>query len=87
MCYHLQPLQTYLFIMKQNNASALSKTLLGRALKFSSENDINLAKYIFDSAHNRKIRHRIRHPIPVGVNGLVDTARYLLSDYNMHNKQ
>ena len=75
--------------MKQNNASALSKTLLGRALNFSSENDINLAKYIhvFDSAYNRKIRHRIRHPIPVGVNGLVDTARYLLSDYNMHNKQ
>ena len=53
--------------------------ILGRALKFSSENDINLAKYIFDSAYNRKI--------PVGVNGLVDTARYLLSDYNMHNKQ
>ena len=48
--------------------------ILGRALKFSSENDINLAKYIFDSAYNRKI--------PVGVNGLVDTARYLLSDYN-----
>ena len=61
--------------------------ILGRALKFSSENDINLAKYIFDSAYNQEIRHRFRHPIPVGVNGLVDTARYLLSDNNMHNKQ
>ena len=37
----------YLFIMKQNNASALLKTLLGRALKFSSENDINLGCLIY----------------------------------------
>ena len=63
--------------MKQNIASALSKTLLGRALKFSSENDIKLAKYIFDNTYNRNIRPRVCHPTPVGVNGLVDTAHYL----------
>ena len=77
----------YQFIIKLNFASALSKTLLGRVLKFSSENNINLAKYIFVNTYNRKIRPRVCHPTQVGVNGLVDTARYLLSDYNMHNNQ
>ena len=64
----------------------VSKTTVGRVYKFCDLYSINFTKYILKKDYNVCTRQRINSPIPNGTNGVIDTIRQLLSDYNDNNR-
>ena len=59
---------------------------MGRVLNYTSCKNVNLLKYVFNDCCRRMAKKNSSH-IKNGQNGLVDTIRYLLSDYKKQNEQ
>ena len=76
----------YTYILNEN-LSLINNTLMGRVLNYTSRKNVNLLKYVFNDCYRRMAKQKLSSHVKNGQNGLVDTIRYLLSDYKKQNKQ
>ena len=76
----------YTFLLTKSHDSG--KTLVGRSYLYANDNNINIVKYVFNNAYRTRIKNNLSLPIPVGINGMVDTVRSLIfTDFNQRNRQ
>ena len=75
----------YSFLLKCN-MNKIAKTSMGRVYKSCALKNVKFAKYVFNSAYRRKMTNEICATVPMGSNGIVDSARCLLHDYNNVNR-
>ena len=73
----------YSFLLsKTKNSKTLEKTLVGRAYMAAQHHSVNLYQYIFNNSYRKQCKHRFNIGVRPGQDGMVDSIRYLLSDYN-----
>ena len=63
------------------------KTVAGRAIQYCDQYNINLTKYILSDDYQTTIKKSLNTDIPAGVNGLVDSVQFLLSDFNATSRK
>ena len=74
-----------------NNVYINNPTLVGRAVQFCSDNDIDVLKYVFNDSNSKHVQNHITNNIDMRNNtsGVIDTIRYLLYynnyDWQKHN--
>ena len=56
-------------------------------LNYTSCNNVKLLNYVFNDCYRRMAKQKLSSHVKNGQNGLVDTIRYLLTDYNKQNEQ
>ena len=73
----------YSFLLsKTKNSKTLEKTLVGRAYMAAQHHSVNLYQYIFNNSYRKQCKHRFNIGVRPGQDGMVDSIRYLLSDYS-----
>ena len=65
----------------------LCNTLLHRVLSTCKNEHIDFTKYVLDQSYVRKVKCMISNKISNGQNGLVDSVRALLLNYNANNRR
>ena len=70
----------YLYLIGKHN-NIIDKTLYGRSLQFSKTNNFHLFQYIMNCEKDKHLRE-IFPPVKNGLDGIVDTVRFLLDSYH-----
>ena len=78
----------YCELLNTRSSPMNNKTLVGRAVQFCSDNDIDVLKYVFNDSYSRHVQNDIINNMNMGNNtsGVIDTIRYLLY-YNNYDWQ
>ena len=63
------------------------KTVAGRAIQYCDQYNINLTKYILSDDYQATIKKSLNTDISAGVNRLVDSVQFLLSDFNATSRK
>ena len=65
------------------------RTLVGRSVKFASDNNFDLHRYIFDDTYTKVIKSKLygKYIVKHGKDGLIDTIRHLLSNCDNDNRR
>ena len=66
----------------------MHKTLFGRVCDHLQTNGItcDIVKYVLDDGYRSSVKNNMTKIVKDGTNGLVDSARYLIHDYNTENR-
>ena len=76
----------YCYLLCTANKNHVNKTLVGRVLKCCKESNINIFNYLFDNEYRMIKKKYLGKYLPDGVNGVVDTLRYLFKNYTSCNR-
>ena len=71
----------YCYLLCTANKNHVNKTLVGRVLKCC-----NIFNYLFDNEYRLIKKKYLSKYLPDGVNGVVDTFRYLFKNYTSYNR-
>jgi hypothetical protein len=75
----------YIYLMKCDS-NFLTKTLIGRSLKLCNEMGITFPKYVIDESYATMSKRCINSNVPSGANGVVDSIRNLLTNYDVNSR-
>ena len=75
----------YGYLLKCKNPK-IKNTLIGRCRAICENFNIQMYKYILNSEYAVTVKKTCSHNILSGVNGIVDTVRTLLTDYDIYNR-
>ena len=78
--------QFYSYLLCTVNKNHVNKLLVGRVLKCCKESNINIFNYLFDNEYRMIKKKYLSKYLPDGVNGVVDTLRYLFKNYTSNNR-
>ena len=73
----------YSYLLCTAYKNHVNKTLVGRVLKCCKESNINIFNYLFDNEYRMIKKKYLSKYIPDGVNGVVDTLRYLFKTIHL----
>ena len=73
----------YLYMIKQGTAQS-DKNLITRCFNIRKTHHVSLMRYVFDERYANQCKKQI-HSVPQ--NGVTDSVRTLLTNYNQHSKQ
>lgn len=86
LIYKSKATDFYSYLLQCDTAH-IKTTLIGRVNNFSLTNNINVFSYVLNNDYRRCIHKRLKSDICDGSDGLIDTARFLLSnDYVDHSR-
>ena len=78
--------QFYSYLLCTVNKNHVNKLLVGRVLKCCKESNINIFNYLFDNEYRMIKKKYLSKYLPDGVNGVVDTLRYVFKNYTSNNR-
>ena len=76
----------YTHLYNENNQSRLKNTLFLRVNNICIKQNINVIKYVFNDSYALGVRRKFKNVTKSGVNGFIDSIRYLLLNYNYENR-
>ena len=65
--------------MLQINKKFIPRTLVNRAQDCCEKHNVNFVKYLFYDDYRVKCKKHVNSSIPLGIDGLVDSVRHLIS--------
>ena len=78
----------YTHLYNENNQSRLNNTLFLSVDNICNKQNINVIKYVhvFNDSYALGVRRKFQNVTRSGVNGFIDSIRYLLLNYNCENR-
>ena len=73
----------YLYMIKRGTTQS-DKNLITRCFNIRKTHHVSLMRYVFDERYANQCKKQI-HSVPQ--NGVTDSVRTLLTNYNQHSKQ
>ena len=73
----------YSYLYHVRNGKYTEKTLICRVMEFCRAENIDIMKYVINDDY---MKHDLSNPVQDGVDGIVDSLRYLFRSYTPYNR-
>ena len=78
--------RSFYSFMFNDSSDNPDNTLVGRMKIFAKKENFNLCNYIFSDTYRKVVKRKLSHKVAHGVNGYVDSLRYLLNRGTVYNR-
>ena len=76
----------YSYLYHVRNGKYVGKTLIGRVMEFCRAENIDIMKYVINDDYMKRVKHDLSKPVQDGVDGIVDSLRYMFRSYTPYNR-